>query len=194
MTDAKSFVAKMQRSFGVELPARYRKFLEKKEYATLGNLKLADGYLRGTFDVDFTDDLLTDLSALGEEQWIDDIDDVDWPGEFGDYVPFGRLTDVHEDESDEPVKSFLIVSVKDAACPVLVWDYDGWMIYPLAKSLDDFVDGVARAGKLSHERAGHPYKKFAWVDPSEDEDEDEDENEDDDEDDDEDEDEDEDEA
>jgi len=162
MPDAQSFVAKMQKSYGAELPARYRKFLDKKEYTTLGNLKLVDGYLRGTFEVDFTDDLLADLSALGEEHWIDDIDDVDWPGEFGDYVPFARLTDVHGEE-DEPVKSFLIVSVKDAACPVLVWDYDGWMIYPLAKSLDDFVDGVAKSPRIEHDRAGSPYKKFAWV-------------------------------
>jgi hypothetical protein len=170
--DAKTFAAKMQKAYGVELPARYRKFLDKREYAALGNLKLIDGYLRGTFEVDFTDELLADLSALGEEHWIDDIDDVDWAGEFGDYVPFGRLTDVRGEEDDEPVKAFLIVSVKDAACPVLVWDYDGWMIYPLAKSLDDFVDGVAKAGKLTHERAGQAYKKFEWVEPDEDEDED----------------------
>ncbi len=187
MSDVQSFVAKMKKAYGVELPARYRKFLDKKEYATLGNLKLVDGYLRGTFEVDFTDDLLADLSALGEEHWIDDIDDVDWPGEFGDYIPFGRLTDAHGEE-DEPVKSFLVVSVKDAACPVLVWDYDGWMIYPLAKSLDDFVDGVAKASKLVHERAGHPYKKFAWVE-EEDEDEDSDDDDDNDDEDDEDEDE-----
>ena len=51
MPDAQSFPAKMQKSYGVELPARYRKFLDKKEYTTLGNLKLADGYLRGTFEV-----------------------------------------------------------------------------------------------------------------------------------------------
>ncbi len=188
MVDSKSFVVKMQKAYGVELPARYRKFLDKKEYAALGNLKLVDGYLRGTFDVDFTDEVLADLSTLGEEQFIDDIDDVDWKGEFGDYVPFARLTDIHQDEEDEPVKGFLIVSVKDAACPVLVWDYDGWMIYPLAKSLDDFVDGVAKAGKLAHDRAGHSYKKFTWVDPSDDDEDEEDEESDEDEDEDEDED------
>jgi hypothetical protein len=169
----------MQKAYGVELPARYRKFLDKKEYAALGNLKLVDGYLRGTFDVDFTDDVLADLGALGEEQLIDDMDDVDWSGEFGDYIPFARLTDIHQDEEDEPVKGFLIVSVKDAACPVLVWDYDGWMIYPLSKSLDDFVDGIAKAGKLDHDRAGHSYKKFAWVDPSDDDDDEDDDDDDD---------------
>ncbi len=178
MSDVKSFVANMQKAFGVELPARYRKFLEKREHTALGNLKLTDGYLRGTFEVDFTDELLTDLSALGEDHWIDDIDDVDWPGEFSDYVPFATLTGTHAEEDDEPVRSFLIVSVKDAACPVLVWDYDGWMIYPLAKSLDDFVDGVAKAPKLDHDRAGSPYKKFSWVEEEDEGEEDEDEEED----------------
>jgi hypothetical protein len=168
MSDVKSFVAKMQKAYNVELPARYRKFLDKREGAALGNLKLSDGYLRGTFEVDFTDEQLADLSALGEDLWIDDMDDVDWPGEFGDYVPFATLADSHADEEDEPTKSFLIVSVKDAACPVFVWDYDGWMIYPLSKSLDDFVDGVAKAPKLEHDRAGSPYKKFAWVEEDED--------------------------
>jgi len=178
MGDVKSFVASMEKAYGVELPARYRKFLEKREYATLGNLKLENGYLRGTFDVDFTDEQLADLSALGEDHWIDDIDDIDWPAEFGDFIPFATLTDTHADEDDEPVRSFLIVSVKHASCPVHVWDYDGWMIYPLAKSLDDFVDGVAKAQALSHDRAGQPYKKFSWVE-EEDGDEDEDEDEDD---------------
>jgi hypothetical protein len=179
MSDVKSFVANMQKAYGVELPARYRKFLEKREHAALGNLKLADGYLRGTFEVDFTDELLADLNALGEDHWIDDIEDVDWPGEFSSYVPFATLTDTHAEEDDEPVRSFLIVSVKDAACPVLLWDYDGWMIYPLAKSLDDFVDGVAKAPKLEHDRAGSPYKKFAWIEEEDEADEDGEEEEDD---------------
>src|ERR1700690_1939318 len=178
MADVKSFIAKMEKSYGAKLPARYRKFLEKKEYADLGDLRLSDGFVRGTFHIDFTDDLLADLSALGEEEQIDDMDDVDWPDEFSDYVPFARLTDAHQDDDDdddgEPVKSFLIISVTDPECPVVVWNYDGWMIYPLAKSLDDFANGIAKAKKLTHDRAGHPYKKFAWVDASDDEDEDED--------------------
>ncbi len=178
MSDVKTFVAEMQKAYDVELPARYRKFLEKREYSALGNLKLSDGYLRGTFEVDFTDEQLADLSALGEDHWIDDMDDVDWPGEFGDFVPFATLTDTHAEEDDEPVRSFLIVSVKDAACPVLVWDYDGWMIYPLSKSLDDFVDGVAKSPKIEHDRAGAPYKKFVWVEEEDEEDGEDDEDED----------------
>jgi hypothetical protein len=181
MGDVKSFVAGMQKAYGVELPARYRKFLEKREYAALGHLKLENGYLRGTFEVDFTDEQLADLSALGEDRWIDDMDDIDWEGEFGDYVPFATLTDAHADEDDEPVRSFLILSVKDAGCPVLVWDYDGWTIYPLAKSLDDFVDGVAKAPALEHDRAGQSYKKFSWVEEDDDGEDESDEDEDDDE-------------
>lgn len=175
MADVKSFVAKMEKSYGVKLQARHRKFLDKKEHDALGDLKLASGYLRGTFHVDFTDDVLSDLAALGEEHWIDDMEDVDWAGEFSDYVPFATLADVHAADDDEPVRSFLIVSVKDPACPVLVWDYDGWMIYPLAKSIDDFVDGVAKTKKLEHDRAGQPYEKFTWITDESEEDEDEDE-------------------
>jgi hypothetical protein len=161
--DVRAFVAATQKSYGVELPARYRRFLEKREYDSLGNLKLVDGFVRGTFAVDFLDKALTDTSELGEQQCIDDMDDVDWKGEYGDFVPFATLTDVTADEDDEPMKSFLIVSVKDAACPVLVWDYDGWTIYPLAKSIDDFLAGVANPPKSKHDRAATPYKKFTWV-------------------------------
>jgi hypothetical protein len=178
--NAREFLGAMAKAYGVELPARYRKFVEKKEWEKLGDmhLRLVNGYLRGTFSVDFLDPALTDLAELGEQQNIDDMDDVDWPGEFGDYVPFATLVDAASEEDDEedvePVKGFLIVSVTDAACPVLLWDYDGWMIYPLASSLDDFLAGTARAKRLEHDRAGSPYKKFTWVDPGEDEDEDED--------------------
>jgi len=163
MADVRSFVTKMEKAFGVKLQPRHKKFLEKKEHDGLGDLKLVRGFVRGTFRVDFTDDDLADLGALGENHFIDDMDDVDWPGEFGDYVPFATLEDARADDEDAPVKSFLIVSVTDAACPVLVWDYDGWMVYPLAKSLDDFVAGVARAETLEHDRAGHAYEQFTWV-------------------------------
>jgi len=182
MADVRSFVNKMEKAFGVKLQARHRKFLESKEDDTLGDLKLVKGFVRGTFHLDFTDDALADLGTLGEDSGIDDMDDVDWPGEFADYVPFATMLDAHG-EDDEPVKSFLVVSVKDPACPVLVWNYDGWMIYPLAKSLDDFVAGVAKSKALDHDRAGHAYQQFTWVAEDEDEDDEEDEDEDEDEDD-----------
>jgi hypothetical protein len=182
---AREFLGAMTKAYGVVLPPRYRKFVEKKEWEKLGDmhLRLVNGYLRGTFSVDFLDPALADLSELGEQQDIDDMDDVDWKGEFGDYVPFATLVDAAAEDEDEdyvePVKSFLIVSISDAACPVLVWDYDGWTIYPLANSLDDFLAGVASGKRLEHDRAGSPYKKFTWVDPGADEEEDEDDDEDD---------------
>jgi len=176
---ARELLGAMTKAYGVQLPARYRKFVEKKEWEKLGDmhLRLVHGFLRGTFSVDFLDPTLADLSELGEQQDIDDMDDVDWKGEFGDYVPFATLVDASaedEDEEPEPVKGFLIVSVTDGTCPVLVWDHDGWTIYPLARSLDDFLAGVASGKRLEHDRAGSPYKKFAWVEPGADEDEDED--------------------
>ena len=175
MPDVRTFIAKMEKTYGVKLQPRQKKFLETKEGESLGDLKLVSGFLRGTVRVDFTDDDLADLSSLGEDYGIEDMDDVDWRGEFGDYVPFATMTDAHEDEDEEePTKSVLIVSVKDPACPVLVWNYDGWMIYPLADSLDDFVGGSAGAEEIEHDRAGHPYEKFAWVEEEDDDEDDDD--------------------
>jgi hypothetical protein len=160
--ETEEFVAAMQKAYNVELPVRYRKFLDGKEYAALGQLKLLDGYVRGTFDVEFIDAQLTDLAALGEDHGIDDMDDIDWPDEFADFVPFATLSDAFAGEEAEPMKSFLIMSVRDDSCPIAVWDYDGWSIYPLAQSIDDFIAGVAKAKRLGHNRAATPYKKFSW--------------------------------
>jgi hypothetical protein len=160
--ETEEFVAAMQKAYKVELPVRYRKFLDGKEYEKLGQLKLLDGYVRGTFNVAFTDPRLADLAALGEVHGIDDIEDIDWADEFGDFVPFATLTDAFKGGGAEGVKSFLIVSISEDTCPVAVWDYDGWSIYPLAQSLDEFVGGIAKAKRLGHNRAATPYKKFAW--------------------------------
>ena len=160
--ETEEFVATVQKAYNVELPVRYRKFLDSKEYAKLGQLKLLDGYVRGSFDVAFTDPQLADLAAFGKSRGIEDMDDIDWADEFGDFVPFATLTDAFKGERAEGLKSFLIVGVKEDTCPVAVWDYDGWSIYPLAQSIDDFVAGVAKAKRLGHNRAATPYKKFAW--------------------------------
>ena len=41
------------------------------------------------------------------------------------------------------VKSFLVIDAATPSCPVAIWDYDGARLYPLADSLDDFLDGRA---------------------------------------------------
>ena len=122
-------------------------------------------------DVDFTDAQLADLVELGQNHNIDDVDDIDWPGEFGDFVPFAILSDAAADDDDEPVRAFLIMSVTDAACPVYLWDYDGWTIYPIAQSLDDFIGGVASGKRFEHAHASTPYKKYVWVADTEEDDE-----------------------
>ena len=54
---ARELLGAMTKAYGVQLPARYRKFVEKKEWEKLGDmhLRLVHGFLRGTFSVDFLD-------------------------------------------------------------------------------------------------------------------------------------------
>ncbi len=69
-----SFADRVEKSFGVTVPAAYRSFLED-DAAELESqvLNLENGFLRGRFDVNFTDFDLLDLDSLGEQCWIDDM-------------------------------------------------------------------------------------------------------------------------
>jgi hypothetical protein len=162
-------VARLESSYGVELPARLRSFLLEREHRAAGKLlHLERGYLRGWFEPDFYDADLADLAALGEKHWIDDLEDVEWAADYGDLVPLATIADAFADpgaERFEPAKAFLVVQVTDAECPVYVWEYDGWRVYPLAASLDDFLAGRAWTGKqpLAHERLGSSYTAFRWL-------------------------------
>lgn len=169
--------------YEVEIPERLRRFHATREWEDLGYLHLQRGFLRGWFAPVFDDlDYLCDLSAIGDDFGIDDIDDVDWEDEFGDFVPLAVLEDpdddvdddVDDDDDDDLVGAFLVVRVTDTECPVYVWDADGWTLYPLAASLDDFVAGKAWQGKapVPHDRDGAPYEAFAWADELDDDDDD----------------------
>lgn len=157
-------------AFEVELPERLLRFHEKQEWEDCEYLHLREGFLRGWFEPVFDDeDYLADLDAIGEDFGIDDMDDLDWSEEFADFVPLAILEEDSDDDDDDDgdvVGAFLVVQISDPECPVWVWDQDGWMIYPLAASLDDFLAGVAWEGKqpVEHARAGHPYSAFEWVD------------------------------
>ena len=159
------FVPGLEEAFGVAVPDVAREFIETAALAKQEEiLVLEEGFVRGRFEVSFGDYSLRDLEALGEECWIDDMYEVDWPENFADFVPFVRLIDEGAEDFDEPVRSFLVIQVSDEEAPVWLWDYDGWSVYPLAASLEDFLKGRAWEGKdpLDHHFASTPYKRFRW--------------------------------
>jgi hypothetical protein len=139
---------------GLRLPARYRRFLAGGEHARFGHLHLDAGYLVGSFRLDFVGEALRDPRHLGAVQGIEDLMDgvLDWPSEFPQHIPLSTLIDPALDEpsADESVvvRSFLVIDASKPACPVAIWDYDGWKLYPLADSLDDFLDGRATAAHV----------------------------------------------
>lgn len=168
-----TFADQAEEAYDVAVPQAYRSFLEKNAVEMEEHiLILEDGFLRGRFDVDFGDSDLLDIESLGEACWIDDMYEVDWPELFADFIPFARLHDegslYGDDEDDDdfpdPVRSFLVMQVSDPDAPIWVWDYDGWRLYPLAASLDDFIKGVAWQGKepLEHIKKSYPYSAFGW--------------------------------
>ncbi len=139
---------------GLRLPDRYRRFLARGEHARFARLQLDQGYLVGTFRLDFTTEVLRDPRRLGEVQGIEQLMDgtLDWWAHFPHWVPLSTLIDP---ELDEPgadasvvVKSFLVIDASHPSCPVAIWDYDGWRLYPLADSLDDFLAGRATRGEV----------------------------------------------
>ena len=151
----------IKQAFGVDVPDRLRKFYDNEE-APETELVLEDGFVRGTFEVSFNDDDLLDLPALCENHFIDELEPQHWAEEFASYVPFATLFDANAEEDDEPVKSFLVVDVSNPQCPVLLWDYDGWSLYPLSATLDDFLAGRPTGARTDERRVKSPYKKFRW--------------------------------
>jgi hypothetical protein len=149
----------IEKAFDVEVPARLQKFYEAKQ-APKGQLELTDGFLRGTFQLSFDEDCLLDIETLCENYLIDEMTREQWTEEFSQYVPLATLADAEEDNVG--VKSFLVVDVSSAKCPVSVWDYDGWYVYPLSATLDDFLAGKSNGKRAEGDHAGEPYKKFSW--------------------------------
>ena len=164
---------RVEKAYGIVVPVAYRSFLENHAVELEEQiLHLEDGFLRGRFDVDFGDFDLLNPKSLGEACWIHDMYEIDWPEIFADFIPFARLHDegtlYGDDDSSEdfpdPVRSFLVLQISDAEAPIWVWDYDGWRVYPLAASLEDFIEGIAWQGKepLDHGKASFPYTAFSW--------------------------------
>lgn len=135
---AANLVDKLEKAYGVELPERYRKFIESGEHAKHKRVEWS-GYIRGPYNLDFTDDLLVDVIELGNNAGISDMDDVPWEDDFASWVPIASLS--HEDVQ-EP-KMFLVLHAETEA--VALFHYDGWRLCKVSDSFDDFVKGLPKA-------------------------------------------------
>jgi hypothetical protein len=69
------------------------------------------------------------------------MDDVPWSDDYAGYVPLASLS---HPEVDEP-KVFLVHQVAGDQHRVLLFDYEGWRLYPLADSFDAFLANLPRA-------------------------------------------------
>ena len=168
----KDDIARIEAALGGKLPDRYRTFLTEAEYRDLPILHLREGYLKGCFQVTFDDpDYLCDVGAIGDDYGIDDMGDVDWKRDFAGYAPFAVLDVLDEDgeidvDASAELGAFLLVKVDQPECPVYLFEKEGWMLYPLAASLDDFAAGNAWAGDEPeiHDNLGLRFESFAWID------------------------------
>ena len=138
--DAKKLIKAMETAYDVTLPARYKKFLEGGEHERYPAVKLS-GYIRGPYDLNFLDELLADVAELGINAGISDMDDVPWSTDYAAYVPLASLS--HEDV-DEP-KMFLVLDVETKGNPVLLFDQEGWVLFPLAKTFEAFLKALPAA-------------------------------------------------
>jgi hypothetical protein len=91
--------------------------------------------------MDFVDELLADVAELGQSAGIYDMDDVPWNDDYQGFVPLASLS---HPEVDEP-KVFLVQQVGGDSHRVLLFDYEGWKLYPLADSFDGFLANLPRA-------------------------------------------------
>jgi tetratricopeptide (TPR) repeat protein len=124
----------LEKVYGVSLSQRYRDFLQSGEHARHDKIVLA-GYIRGPYDLDFTDALLADVGELGVNAGISDMDDVPWSSDYAGFVPLASMS---HPEVDEP-KMFLVLDGKKAEHPVLLFDHEGWTLYRLADSFEAFL-------------------------------------------------------
>jgi hypothetical protein len=132
--NAKELVKALESTYGVKLPPRYEKFLLTKEYEKYSKVEFS-GYFTGPYTLDFLDENLTDVVELGMAHGIDDIDDTPWSDDYASFVPLAALS--HPDV-DEP-KMFLVIDVDKEANPVLVFAQEGWKLFPVSKSFEDFL-------------------------------------------------------
>lgn len=133
-----NLIDKLEKAYGVEVPERYRKFIESSEFSKHKCIELS-GFIRGPYALDFTDDLLCDVAKLGTKAGIDDMDDVPWSDDFASWIPIASLS---HDTVPEP-KMFLALNVDSEA--VALFHHDGWKLCAVNDNFDEFVKGLPNA-------------------------------------------------
>lgn len=139
--NAKEFIKKMESAYKVKLPSVYTAFLSGKKFADYRMMEMK-GFINGPYFLDFIDENLSNSTELGMNAGIFDMDDCNWSEEYGDFVPLASMW--HPDLKDGS-KGFLVTNVKKAGTPVLLFDYEGWTLYPVANSFNEFLDNLPSA-------------------------------------------------
>lgn len=138
---AEEFIKKMERTYSAKLPAVYKKFLTDRLYVKYPKVEMT-GFIRGPYFLDFTDSDLSNTKELGWNSGIHDMDDCNWSE---DYVGYAPLASMSHPKLKEGAKGFLVMKVSDPALPVLLFDYEGWTLYPLAASFGEFLKNLPNA-------------------------------------------------
>jgi hypothetical protein len=147
------FIAIMESAYGIKLPAMYNDFLLNEKFEDYPKIEFK-GHISGEYLLDFTDELLNDAVELGENAGIYDMPDVDWEARYSNYIP---LASISHPEIDEP-KGFLVMDIKSKDNPVLLFDEEGWRLYPLADSFEAFLKNLPVA-KTDIKKAFVPREK-----------------------------------
>lgn len=138
---APEFIKKMEKTYSAKLPAIYKSFLLEKRYEKYPKVEMT-GFIRGPYFLDFTDPDLANTKELGWNSGIQDMDDCNWLEDYVGYVPLASMS---HPKLKEGSKGFLVLNVAKEHAPVLLFDYEGWMLYPLADSFKDFLAGLPNA-------------------------------------------------
>lgn len=142
---ASELIKAMESAYSTTLPEKYKNFLNNREYIKYPEIKF-QGYIRGSYDLDFMNLYLADVNELGIMCGISDMDDVPWKEDYSNFIPLAALS---HSEIDEP-QMFLVLDVKQEGNPVLLFDQkSNWALFMLANSFESFLENLPE-GKTDH--------------------------------------------
>jgi hypothetical protein len=161
---ARRHAASLEATYGARLPERYLDLIDTCTFARLGLLQLTEGFVRGTFELDFIDPRLIEFDRLADDLELD-IDLARWKATYREFVPVATLRSVYAERRSDNVRgvrAFLVMGTI-VSCPILLWHWDGPRLYPIAVSLDDFVRGQAGEAALDHPALSMSYETITWI-------------------------------